>query len=119
MFLSDVPGQVQPLFYAGAVLLCDHNAPYNTRQYNYRGGSFFYGYSMAIVQNTENYGLSCAIFNQSRWFLTIHPAPLMSEGFLTWMGYSSKVLLRLIMDVMIGYLMSCKRVLNPLLLQNF
>lgn len=101
MFLSAVPGQVQPLFYAGAVLLCNHNAPYNTRQYNYRHGNSFTK-SMADVQNTENHGLSCAIFNQSRWYLTIHPAPLMSEGFLTWKGYSSMVLLRLIMDVMIG-----------------
>lgn len=42
----------------------------------------------------------------------------MSEEFPPCLG--SKVLLRLIMDVMIGYLiMSCKQALNPLLLQNF
>lgn len=113
------PRAGEPLFHAGAVLPCDHNAPYNTRQYNYRGGSSF-TQSMAGVQNTEHHGLSCAIFNQSRWYLTIHPAPLMSEGFLTWIGCWSKVLLRLIMDVTTGYLiMSCKQVLNPLILQNF
>lgn len=59
-FLSAVPGQVQPLFYDEAVLLCDHNASYNTR-----GGSSFTK-SMPDVQNPEYHGLSYSIFKQSR-----------------------------------------------------
>lgn len=58
---------------------------HHIRQYYCRGGSSFTKF-IPDTQNTGYHGRSYAIFNQSRWHLTVNPAPLMSEGFLMWTG---------------------------------
>lgn len=111
VFLSAVPGQVQPFLCSGAVQLCDHSASGGARQHCCRGSPFTN--AVPDVQNTECRGLKLC------HSLSNEVAPydcLCFAGARGGQDYSSKVLLRLIVDAMTeDFIRSSQQILKPLL----